>query len=192
MRVTQATVAHIVPERPRISIPRATRRPRLLEKIRRLAHRIPGVFDVAENASTGSLLVHHRRGSGYEVTKVLAKMAPEADLFSLAVPEFGLVKRVIDIGEKSTRSLAKQSAIANAVVASLNWLNQIVKRITGNIDLKRAILFGVAVFGIVKSIQAGNTFFMDLAAAAIVLDFALELFFASERTTGAREFLALR
>lgn len=125
-----AAVVHASPTRTRLRVPPRDRGKGGLARIKQVAEQQPGVTGVEVNAATGSVLIHHRKGS-----------AP-AGGFAAALGDVGIILRGLEAGDIG--GPGQHSAAAETVEAALSDLNRRVAVATGGkVDLKLLVPAGL-------------------------------------------------
>jgi hypothetical protein len=146
--VQGASVAHHIPGRLRVRVPRARRDPQLLNQLAEFVEKIGGVRQVEINPMTGSILVHYHPGSRGEIDKLLqpAQASEPAPVLPSEAEELA------DKIEKEAQFLAAHSELAMQVVQAIKSLNREVRQATGNtVDLKVLLPAGLAVWAFFKA-----------------------------------------
>jgi hypothetical protein len=146
-----AEVAHHIPGRMRVKLPRMKGRAAALDKIKQSVSKMPGVTSVDTNSTTGSVLVNYD-ASGFKAFQgTLADHAEQNDLFSFKPPELTEVDDIADKIEGEAEFLAEHSQLARSVLGVCKQLNEEVKRSTHNtVDLKVLVPLGLAVYAFTR------------------------------------------
>lgn len=137
-------VAHQIPGRVRLKVPKAKENPELIEQIKQMFSVIPGIEDVTVNPTTGSVVLcydtekhdqfhdhlgHHTGGHERPPTNEIDALASKI--------------------EQEAEYLAEHSHTARVIVDSFKHFDEQIKLATGNVvDLKIVLALGIAGFTI--------------------------------------------
>lgn len=146
MTTMKVQVAHQVPGRIRLKVPKVKESPELIEQIKQLFNVIPGIEEVAVNPVTGSVVLHydtdchdafHDHLQSY-TGRPVTPPASEIDLLANKI-------------EQEAEYLSAHSHTAQVIIDCVKGLDHQIKIATGNaIDLQILFAAGVAAFTVLE------------------------------------------
>jgi cation transport ATPase len=144
MTKMKVQIAHQVPGRIRLKVPKVKENPELIEQIRQMFNAIPGIEEVAVNPTTGSVVLHydtdhHDQFHGHLQHHTGGHYKPPSNEID------ALANKI----EQEAEYLAEHSHTAKVVVDYFKGFDHQIKIATGNvIDLKIVLAAGIAGFTI--------------------------------------------
>jgi hypothetical protein len=137
-------IAHQVPGRIRLKVPKAKENPELMEQIKQMFVAIPGIEDVTVNPTTGSVVLHYDTDRHDEFHGRLAHHTGGHEK-----PPTNEIDALASKIEQEAEYLAEHSHTAKVVVDYCKDFDRQVKIATGNVvDLKIALAAAIAGFTI--------------------------------------------
>jgi len=144
MTTMKVQIAHQVPGRIRLKVPKVKENPELIEQIKRMFDVIPGIEEVTVNPTTGSVVLHydtdhHDQFHGHLQQHTGGHYKPPSNEID------ALANKI----EQEAEYLAEHSHTAKVVVDYFRDFDRQIKIATGNvIDLKIVLAAGIAGFTI--------------------------------------------
>ena len=163
-------VAHHMPGRTRIQVPRALRHQAKVAKATRAFAKLPGVRNVEIHVETGSMVLHHDEDPG--ILMALAKVAEEA--FEIA----------LDLGDEDSGAGMDSSILGGLLQSSGTCVDNQISSATGNVlDLKTLIPLGLLGAGIARVSESG----LGLAnvPAFVLFYYSFDMFVKLHQTKGS-------
>jgi hypothetical protein len=140
-------VTHHIPGRMRIKVPKAKGNLKLLEELQKSVSTMPGVSSAEINSVTGSILLHYDEARHESFEDEICKHGDANKLFSVGPPELTEADEIASKIESEAEFLSEHSDTARSVVNFFKYLNETVKRATGNsLDLKVLLPLGLAIY----------------------------------------------
>ena len=146
MTKMKVQIAHQVPGRIRLKVPKVKENPELIEQIQQMFNAIPGIEEVTVNPTTGSVVLHydterHDQFHGQLQRQTGGQFKPPTNEIDV------LANRI----EQEAEYLAEHSHTAKVVVDYFKDFDRQIKIATGNVvDLKIVLAVGVAGFTILE------------------------------------------
>ena len=164
MTTMKVQIAHQVPGRIRLKVPKVKENPELIEQIKQMFSVIPGIEEVTVNPTTGSVVLHYDTDHHDEFHGRLQHHT--GGHFKPPNNEIDALANKI---EQEAEYLAEHSHTARAVVDFFKELDKQVKIATGNvIDLKIVLAAGIAGFTIFEvGASAATPVWVTLAIFAL-------------------------
>jgi len=146
MTKMKVQIAHQVPGRIRLKVPKVKDNPELVDQIKQMFTAIPGIEEVAVNATTGSVVLHydtehHDQFHGHLQHHTGGHFKPPTNEID------ALANRI----EQEAEYLAEHSHTARVVVDYCKDFDRGIKVATGNsVDLKIVLAAGIAGFTLLE------------------------------------------
>jgi hypothetical protein len=145
-----AHVAHHIPGRIRLKMPRAGDAHHLLEQVQRAISLIPEVNRIDVNRVTGSIVVEYDPAHFKKMLAHAKRATAQQGLVRLVMPEAAGIDAVLGYAESEMQELAHDSMTAKQVMAVLHRANLEVKHATGNaIDLRTLLPLCLSAYSLV-------------------------------------------
>jgi cation transport ATPase len=164
MTTMKVQIAHQVPGRIRLKVPKVKENPELIEQIKQMFNVIPGIEEVTVNPTTGSVVLHydtdhHDQFHGHLQHHTGGHYKPPGNEID------ALANKI----EQEAEYLAEHSHTAKAVVDFFKEFDNQVKIATSNvIDLKIVLAAGIAGFTIFEvGATAATPVWVTLAVFAL-------------------------
>jgi hypothetical protein len=142
-----ADVTHHIPGRMRIKVPHAKGNHKLLEQIRQSVSAMPGVGAVEVNPVTGSILLHYDTEKHEAFESALGEHGEQQKLFTLTPPQLTEADEIAAKIQAEAEFLSEHSDVARSLVNFFKYVNESVKRASGNsVDLKVLLPLGLAAY----------------------------------------------
>ena len=144
MTKMKVQIAHQVPGRIRLKVPKVKENPELIDQIQQMFNAIPGIEEVTINPTTGSVVLHydtdnHDQFHGHLQQHTGGHFKPPTNEID------ALANRI----EQEAEYLAEHSHTAKVVVDYFKDFDRQIKIATGNVvDLKIVLAAGIAGFTI--------------------------------------------
>jgi hypothetical protein len=154
-RVKHATeIAHHTPGRLRLKVKAAKNNPALLEQIKAVFSKVPGIERIEIRAATGSVILYYDPENHPDISTLFHSLngaAPGSATVPIHAPPrrapINKVEEVAEQIEQEAEFLAEHSTFARAIVEYAKHLDRQLKRATdNNIDLKILVPIGLAAF----------------------------------------------
>jgi len=140
MTTMKVKIAHQVPGRIRLKVPKAKDNPEMIEQIRQMFNVIPGVEEVTVNPVTGSVVVHYDTDLHHEFHGRL-----QHHTGGHTAPPSNEIDALASKIQQEAEYLAEHSLTARVVVDYCKDFDRGIKVATGNaVDLKVALAVGIA------------------------------------------------
>ncbi len=148
-------IAHHTPGRLRLKIKAAKDNPVLLDQIKAVFSKVPGINGIETRAPTGSVILYYDPDHHPDISTLFHSLNGDApDIAAAPVPiqpprraPESKVDEVTRQIEEEAEFLAEHSTFARAIVEYAKELDRQLKRATGNnIDLKILVPIGLAAF----------------------------------------------
>jgi cation transport ATPase len=140
MTTMKVKIAHQVPGRIRLKVPKAKENPELVEQIKQMFNVIPGVEEVTVNPVTGSVVVHYDTDRHHEFHGRLQQHTGGHN-----APPSNEIDALANKIQQEAEYLAQHSHTARVVVDYCKDFDRGIKVATGNaVDLKVALAVGIA------------------------------------------------
>jgi cation transport ATPase len=140
MTTMKVKIAHQVPGRIRLKVPKAKENPELIEQIKQMFNVIPGVEEVTVNPVTGSVVVHYDTDRHHEFHGRLQQHTGGHN-----TPPSNEIDALASKIQQEAEYLAEHSHTARVVVDYCKDFDRGIKVATGNaVDLKVALAVGIA------------------------------------------------
>jgi len=164
MTTMMVQVAHQVPGRIRLKVPKLKENPELIERIEQMFNMIPGIEEVAVNPVTGSVVLHYDTDCHDEFHDSLQHYTGRP--CSQPVGEIDVLANKI---EQEAEYLSAHSHTAQVVIDYFKGLDREIKIATGNaIDLQIVLAAGIAAFTVFEvGATAATPIWVTLAIFAI-------------------------
>ncbi|WP_024516189.1 HMA2 domain-containing protein [Bradyrhizobium sp. Tv2a-2] len=144
MTTMKVQIAHQVPGRIRLKVPKVKENPELIEQIRQMFNVIPGIEQVTVNPTTGSVVLHYDTDRHDQFHGHLQHHTGGHDK-----PPNNEIDSLANKIEQEAEYLAEHSHTAKIVVDYFKDFDRQIKIATGNvIDLKIVLAAGIAGFTI--------------------------------------------
>jgi hypothetical protein len=144
MTTMKVQIAHQVPGRIRLKVPKVKENPELIEQIQQMFAVIPGIENVTVNPTTGSVVLHYDTDRHDEFHGKLAHHTGGHEK-----PPTNEIDALANKIEQEAEYLAEHSHTARVVVDYFKDFDRQIKVATGNVvDLKIVLAAGIAGFTI--------------------------------------------
>ena len=144
MTTMKVQIAHQVPGRIRLKVPKAKENPELIEQIKQMFNVIPGIEEVTVNPTTGSVVLHYDTDRHDEFHGRLQHHTGGHDK-----PPTNQIDALANRIEQEAEYLAEHSQTAKVVVDYFKDFDRQIKIASGNVvDLKIVLAAGIAGFTI--------------------------------------------
>ena len=164
MTTMKVQIAHQVPGRIRLKVPKVKENPELIEQIRQMFNVIPGIEEVTVNATTGSVVLHYDTEHHEEFHGRL-----QHHTGGHYKPPNNEIEALANKIEQEAEYLAEHSHTAKVVVDYFKSFDRQIKLATGNVvDLKIVLAVGIAGFTIFEvGANAATPVWVTLAIFAL-------------------------
>jgi hypothetical protein len=137
-------IAHQVPGRIRLKVPKVKESPELIEQIKQMFNVIPGIQEVTVNPTTGSVVLHYDTDKHDEFQGHLQRHTGGHDR-----PPTNEIDALASKIEQEAEFLAEHSHTARVIFDYFKHFDEQIKLATGNvIDLKIVLAVSIAGFTI--------------------------------------------
>ena len=144
MTTMKVQIAHQVPGRIRLKVPKVKENPELIEQIRQMFNVIPGIEEVTVNPTTGSVVLHYDTEHHDEFHGRLQHHTGGHD-----TPPSNEIDALASKIQQEAEYLAEHSHTAKVVVDFFREFDHQIKTASGNVvDLKIVLAAGIAGFTI--------------------------------------------
>jgi hypothetical protein len=164
MTTMKVQIAHQIPGRIRLKVPKVKENPELIEQIKQMFNVIPGIEEVTVNPITGSVVLHYDTDHHDEFHGRL-----EHHTGGHFKPPSNEIDALANKIEQEAEYLAEHSHTAKVVVDFFKEFDNGIKIATGNlIDLKIVLAAGIAGFTIFEvGANAATPVWVTLAIFAL-------------------------
>jgi len=164
MTAMKVQVAHQVPGRIRLKVPKVKENPELIEQIKQTFTMIPGIEEVAVNPVTGSVVLHYDTDCHDEFHDRLQHYTGRP-----STPPVGQIDVLANRIEQEAEYLSAHSQTAKVAIDYFRGLDHQIKIATGNaVDLQIVLAAGIAAFTVFEvGATAATPIWVTLAIFAI-------------------------
>jgi len=164
MTAMKVQVAHQVPGRIRLKVPKVKENPELIEQIKQMFTMIPGIEEVAVNPVTGSVVLHYDTDCHDEFHDRLQHYTGRP-----STPPVGQIDVLANRIEQEAEYLSAHSQTAKVAIDYFRGLDHQIKIATGNaVDLQIVLAAGIAAFTVFEvGATAATPIWVTLAIFAI-------------------------
>ncbi len=146
MAIDKSYIAHHVPGRLRLKVPRARGDRARLQHIDQSLARLTGVRNVDVDSLTGSVLIHYDAADQHDIVNRVRDKGAQDGLFSLELPDISPFNDAEQKIEAEAEFLAEHSRLAASLVELVRGLNAEIRRLTDN-NLDLNVLLPLALGG---------------------------------------------